>query len=199
MLAHCCACGVNAVLSHHRCRAELAAKSAARKERKAEGAQDTSVHSLVRDSFSERQMAAVPHTGAFRKAEEHRSQSRAVENSQSMPELGSKEYNVDDWQDDEDEGNDTSGDKGSPRSGLHDNAAAHGVLPRLNITQRWDTFDISARCALVASNRVTCELGVAELTTAWTDSISMHATLCALFPVPRASRSAFVCWSLPQR
>ena len=158
IVVHCCAC----VLSH-RCRAELADKSAVRKEKKVEGAQDTRAHRPAADSPSERQMAAVPHTGAFLKAAKRRSHRGAVGNSQSMPEFGSKEYNVDDWQDDEDEGNNRSADKGSIRSEYHDNAAAHGVLPRLNITQRWDTFDISARYALVASNRVACELGVVEL------------------------------------
>ena len=133
-----------------RCRAELAAKSAARKEANVENAhQGTGAHRQASNSLSARQMAAVPHTGAFRKAQDRRSQRRAVDNSQSMPELGSKEYNVDDWQDDDHDENNTSGDQRSPSSRHHDvdNAAAHGVLPRLNITQRWDTFDISARCA----------------------------------------------------
>ena len=50
---------------------------------------------------------------------------RAVESSKSMPEMGDGEYAID------------------------DHAASHGVLPRLNITQRWDTFDINASDEMV--------------------------------------------------
>lgn len=92
-------------------------------------------------------MAAVPHTDAsLADAQTDRKTRRAaVDASQSMPELGSKEYNVDDWQDDADEGKKAGGDKRSHHHRHDGNAAAHGALPRLNITQRWDTFAISAR------------------------------------------------------
>ena len=130
-------------------RAELAAKSAARKGSKGEGKDSPK-------GMKVRQMAAVPQTDAYLDAEDERRSARknaarnearaAVENSRSMPELGSKEhkkYNVDDYDDDD---GDDDGGGGSSSPVLADNAAAHGVLPRLNITQRWDTFDISARC-----------------------------------------------------
>ena len=60
------------------------------------------------------------------------------------PELGSKEYNVDDW-DEDDGGESEAGGNiiGSPNTDLA------GVLPRLNISQRWDTFDISASDEMV--------------------------------------------------
>ena len=147
ILARCCAFCVHRVPPHC-CRAELAAKSTARKQAKAADA-DTGSQTPVRDIFSERQMAAVPHTNAYEQAaKDRKTQRRAVDNSRSAPELGSKEYNVDDWQDDGEQGPRSGTDRSpGPHHEQDDHAAAHGVLPRLNITQRWDTFDISARCA----------------------------------------------------
>ena len=102
-------------------------------------------------------MAVVPHTNAFLDQEDARERNRkkkgekkgGVHAAQSMPELGSKEYNVDDWDDDDDDEESDAGNKTTGGSPKGENAAAHGVLPRLNITQRWDTFDISASDEMV--------------------------------------------------
>lgn len=115
-----------------RCRAELAARSAARKQEQSTNSEDTPDESSAR--FSDRQSALVPHTASFRATTEERLNKQAkVRNSQSMPELNRS----------------NRGRSPSPRIGQDDNAASHGVLPRLNITQRWEMFDISARCATI--------------------------------------------------
>ena len=116
-------------------------------------ARDTGSQKPAKGSSRARQLAPVPHTDASLAAQtDRKTQRAAVDASQSMPELGSKEYNVDDWQDDADEEKKAGGDKRSQRHRHDSNAAAHGALPRLNITQRWDTFAITARCAYLRTS-----------------------------------------------